>query len=54
MILLNAAKYNESLFNIKYNIDTINKATLMVCRQHAPATKIQFTNLTTAINTVAT
>ena len=32
----------------------IDKATLMVCWQHVPATKIQFTNLTTTINTVAT
>ena len=30
IILLNAAKYNESLFNI----DTIDRAALMVCRQH--------------------
>ena len=38
LILLNAAKYSESLFNID-NIDRAATA-VIVCRQHAPAAKI--------------
>ena len=34
--ILNAVEYNVPLLNI----DTIDRATLMVCRQHAPAAKI--------------
>ena len=34
--LLNAAEYNVPLLNI----DTIDRAALMFCRQHAPAAKI--------------
>ena len=38
---LNAAEYNVPLLNI----DTIDRAALMVCRQHAPAAKWSADNM---------